>query len=211
MPRHERPRQPSASRARIASAAARLMAEDGVTDFGLAKRKAARQLGLSGGTPLPDNAEVEAALRAHHELYQEEEHPARLHHLRSAALEVMEWLHDFHPYLTGPVLEGVAGRYAGIDILLFAESVKEVEIYLLNRSILFEHVNFSNERAEAVLQLLVGEEEIRLTILDPVLERTAFRSRDGRLRQRARIEAVRSLLLGPGENPVLTASGDEAR
>jgi hypothetical protein len=32
-------------RARIAAAAARLMAEDGIDDFALAKRKAARQLG----------------------------------------------------------------------------------------------------------------------------------------------------------------------
>jgi len=211
MPRHDRLRQPSASRARIASAAARLIAEEGVADFGLAKRKAARQLGLSGSVPLPDNAEVEAALRVHHELYQGEEHPERLRHLRSAALEAMELLHDFHPYLTGPVLEGVAGRYAGIDLLLFAESAKEVEIYLLNRGIFFEHADFSSERAEAVLQLLVNDEEVKLTILAPALERAAFRGRDGRLRQRARMEAVRSLLLETGENPALATNGDEAR
>ncbi len=203
-------RQPHASRARIASVAARLMAEEGVNDFGLAKRKAVRQLGLPGNTPLPDNAEVEVALRAYQDLYQEEEHPARIRLLRLIALETMELLRDFHPYLTGPVLEGTAGRYAGIDIMLFAESAKEVEIYLLNRGILFEHADFSNDRAEAVLQLLADDVEVKLTILDPNLERTTFRSRDGRLRQRARIEAVRSLLLAP-ESPVLAANGKEAR
>ena len=52
------------TRLRIAAAAARLMAEDGIDDFALAKRKAARQLGLGDSQALPANEEVEAQLRA---------------------------------------------------------------------------------------------------------------------------------------------------
>ena len=74
MPRYANTRQQAGARARIASAAARLMAEDGIADFTLAKRKAARQLGLTDNAPLPDNAEVEAALRDYQELYQGDEH-----------------------------------------------------------------------------------------------------------------------------------------
>ena len=50
-------------RARIAAAAARLMAEDGIDDFALAKRKAARQLGAPDTEALPANQEIEAELR----------------------------------------------------------------------------------------------------------------------------------------------------
>ena len=45
MTRHERQRTSSGTRGSIASAAARLMAEDGITDYHHAKKKAARQLG----------------------------------------------------------------------------------------------------------------------------------------------------------------------
>ena len=75
MPRPERPRTSASTRASIASAAARLMAEDGIADYHHAKRKAARQLGLPENTAYPDNAEVEAELRAYRGLYQEEGHP----------------------------------------------------------------------------------------------------------------------------------------
>src|SRR5438270_11760680 len=62
-------------RARIAAAAARLMAEDGIDDFALAKRKAARQLGAFDTQSLPRNDEMEAELRAYRALYQAEGHP----------------------------------------------------------------------------------------------------------------------------------------
>src|SRR2546429_239040 len=51
-------------RVRIAAAAARMMAEDGLDDFALAKRKAARQLGAEDTQALPKNEEIEAEARA---------------------------------------------------------------------------------------------------------------------------------------------------
>jgi hypothetical protein len=77
MPRHEKTRQLAGVRASIASVAARLMAEDGITDYHHAKRKAARQLGLPEHTTYPDNAEVEAELRAYRNIYQDDEQHER--------------------------------------------------------------------------------------------------------------------------------------
>ena len=65
----ENHRKQSQMRARIAAAAARLMAEDGIDDFALAKRKAARQLGASDTQSLPANDEVETELKAYQALY----------------------------------------------------------------------------------------------------------------------------------------------
>lgn len=194
MPRHERQHPSTASRANIASAAARLMAEDGITDYYQAKRKAARQLGLSEHTEFPDNAAVEAELRAYRSLYQEEDHKELITALRHTALELLELLEDFHPYLTGSVLDGTAGGNSSIDILLFADSAKEVEIFLLNRSIPVGHVESRNERVEAVLAIQTEVADANLVILPPQMERVNLKRRDGRPRERARASALRALL-----------------
>ena len=188
------PRHLSGTKASIASTAARLMAEDGITDYHQAKRKAARQLGLPDHTAYPDNAEVEAQLRAYRSIYQDDHHAERLHALRQTALDLLELLADFRPYLTGSVLDGTAGEHSHIDILLFADSAKEVEIFLLNRSIDFEHLEPRNERAEAVLLMETDTADANLVIFPPQLERMGMKYRDGRPRERIRAEALRALL-----------------
>src|SRR5205809_1361719 len=140
-------------RARIAAAAARLMAEDGIDDFALAKRKAARQLGAADTQSLPRNDEIEAELRAYRALYQAEEHPQLIGELRRIAFSAMQALERFSPYLTGPVLKGIAGPYAEIELQLFPDSLKEVEIFLLDRNIAFatrEGRRFTGDRARSM-------------------------------------------------------------
>jgi len=181
-------------RASIASAAARLMAEDGIVDYRQAKKKALRQLGLPEHTALPDNAEVEAELRAWRSLYQGEEHVELLAELRQTALDLLEFLDRFHPYLTGSVLEGTAGEHSRIDILLFPDSAKEVEIFLLNHNLSFSHGEPRGEKVEAVLILETDTADANLIVLPPQLERVALKYRDGRPRERVRAEALRELL-----------------
>lgn len=119
-------------RRRIAHAAARILAEDGSLDYGSAKRKAARQLGAPGSGSLPDNQEIEEALRSYQALYQADATRERLTRLRQVAIEYMERLADFDPHLTGPVLNGTAARHAGVQLQLFTDRQKDVE-YLLMR------------------------------------------------------------------------------
>src|SRR5262245_43231570 len=132
MPKDSKPKQQQ-MRTRIAAAAARLMAEDGVEDFALAKRKAARQLGAEDTQSLPKNEEIEAELRAYQSLYQGEEQRERIQYLRRCALEAMQLLERFRPYLAGPVLSGTAGRYSDIDLQLFTDDGKAVEHFLLSQ------------------------------------------------------------------------------
>jgi hypothetical protein len=170
------------------------MAEDGIADIHHAKRKAARQLGLPEHTAYPDNAEVEAQLRAYRSLYQEQAHPELLRAMRLSALRLLELLADFSPRLAGSVLDGTAGEHSRIDILLFADSAKEVEIFLLNHGIEFEHAEPRNERAEAVLVLATDTAEANLIIFPPQMERVAMKQRDGRPRERIRADALRALI-----------------
>jgi len=187
-------------RERIAAAAARIMAEDGIDDFALAKRKAARSLGAADSEALPANDEVEAALRAYLALYQADEHPQRVAELRAVALDAMRALRRFHPYLTGPVLKGTAGPYADIDLQLFPESAKDVELFLLERGIAFETQEtrrYSGDRAHAVsvFTLLWQDTPLRLSVFDPRDERVALKtSQAGRVMQRAGIAELATLL-----------------
>ena len=120
-------------RSHIAHLAARLMAEDGIEDYALAKRKAARQAGAPDTRELPTNEEIDAALRTYQQIYHQEEHRARLRALRETALRAMQELAQFNPYLTGSVLNGNAGKYADINLQLFTDSAKAVELYLIDR------------------------------------------------------------------------------
>jgi hypothetical protein len=193
-------------RTRIAAAAARIMAEDGIDNFALAKRKAARQLGAADTEALPANDEVEAELRAYRALYQPEEHSQRIAELRRIALDAMRALERFSPYLTGAVLKGTAGPYAEIELQLFPESAKEVELFLLERRIAYstqEGRRFSGDRAHAmsVLSLAWEDAPLKLSVFDPRDERVALKtSQAGRVMERAGIAEV-AALLRDGERP----------
>lgn len=122
----------------IAQQAARMMAEDGIHDFAYAKKKAGRQLGVSENSVLPTNAEIEEEIRLYHEIYNADEQPLMLGQLRKAALMTMQLFERFNPHLTGSVLDGTASKYSQTEIHLFADSAKDVEMFLLNQQIPFE-------------------------------------------------------------------------
>jgi hypothetical protein len=199
MPRDGNRRQ-SQMRARIAAVAARLMAEDGVDDFALAKRKAARQLGAADTQSLPANDEIEAELRAYQSLYQGEEQRERIHELRTVALEAMRSLAGFNPYLAGPVLKGTAGRYADIDLQLFTDDLKAVELFLLNRNFVYavseqRHYCGDEPRAVPVLRLDWDGVPVNLAVYAAKDERAALKaSAAGRPIERASPGAVSALL-----------------
>jgi hypothetical protein len=201
MPKSQKLKQ-QLMRTRIAAAAARIMAEDGVDDFALAKRKAARQLGAGDTQSLPNNEEIETELRAYQALYQEDEQHERIRELRCRALAAMEALAEFRPYLTGSVLKGIAGRYADIDLQLFADSGKEVEIFLLNSNIAYHteelrHYSGGQTRAVSVLTLDWDGTPVRVAVYSVNDERGTLKTSPlGRPLERASLEAVRALVAG---------------
>lgn len=122
----------------IAQQAARMMAEDGINDFAYAKKKAGKQLGVSEASVMPNNAEIEEEIRLYHNIYNADEQPLELAKLRHAALLTMQLFERFNPHLTGSVLDGTAGKFSQTYIHLFADSAKDVEMFLLNQQIPFE-------------------------------------------------------------------------
>jgi len=156
-------------RERIAHQAARIIAEDGLQDYALAKHKAARQIGAPDTRNLPDNDEVEQALRDYQALYQRDEQSVRLCQLRQQALEAMCLLEQFNPYLVGSVLNGTATRHSDINLQLFTDSAKEVELFLLARQVSYKRgekrICFGGEgHSLPVFVLLEGSAEVNVTV-----------------------------------------------
>lgn len=125
----------NSTRKLVAQLAARMIFENGMHDYLAAKRKAAKQLGITESHDQPSNAEVEAALATHISLYHPEQQADLLRTLRLNAQQIMRTLTQFNPYLTGSVSNGVASQYSDIHIEVYADSEKEVEMHLLNQSI----------------------------------------------------------------------------
>jgi hypothetical protein len=125
-------------RREVAALAARYIAEGGL-DYGSAKSKAVRELfdGRAPRSAIPDNDEVDEALREHLELF-DEGHAERVQRMREVALELMAQLAEFSPLLTGAAWKGIVSEHAPIHLQLFHDNAKEVEYWLLNRNIPFD-------------------------------------------------------------------------
>ena len=187
-------------RAEIAAAAARMIAEDGA-DYGTAKRKAARLiLGNQRvrGDVLPDNAQIEAEVREYQALFQGDEQSQRLLHLRRLALEVMEKFEEFAPYLTGAVLNGTASEHSDIHLQLFAESSKDVAVFLLNAGMDYEVSETSHfrrpDRSVETLSFFWKREVVHLAIYEQDDLRGGARTSSGKRIERGDIAALKNLL-----------------
>jgi len=127
-----RPKSNDSERARtlVAQEAARIIVDHGVRDYRLAKQKAAERLGILGRGALPGNAEVEAAVSEHLEIFGGESHADHLRLMRVAALSAMELLSAYSPRLVGPVLVGTADENSAVNLHVFADSAESVAMEL---------------------------------------------------------------------------------
>lgn len=183
-------------REQLAHHAAKLMAEDGITDHAFAKRKAARQLGAADTQHLPSNQEVDEALHSYRALYQQDSHPGILRQLREEALATMRLLAEFRPYLTGSVLSGTAGAQSDINLMLFSDDAKAVLLFLLKHKIAFEDgewkVRVGGHEETVPSYTLTGESGIQTHII--VLPENARHSGSRHPETHADIAAVEALL-----------------
>ncbi len=186
-------------RRHIAYLAARMMAEDGMSDFAAAKMKAARQAGLADMSLLPDNHEIEEALREYQGLFQSDEQPLHLRRLREVALRVMREFEQFNPVLVGSVLTGTAGQHSDVNLQLFADDAKLLTIFLANHRYRFEEGTRRVRRGDRLdevpqITLELPDANVTLTVLDRDDERSGPRPRDDEAAIRARIPEVEALL-----------------
>lgn len=188
-------------RVRIASEAARIMAEEGVRDYQMAKRKASARLNLAEPRDLPTNEEIEAALSDHLRLFHSSTLAENVRRLRKIAAEAMGFLAPFDPRLVGPVLAGTVTPGSEIQLHISADTPEQVTLFLQEHNIPFElgerRVRFGGERYLAVstLDFVAGGVTIELSVFNPRAAReTPLSPVDGRPMRRGSLKDVEALL-----------------
>jgi len=189
------------SKLEIAQAAARIVVEEGL-EYGGAKRRAVKQLGLAARTALPDNEAIDDAVREYISIFCADTQPVELAALRKLALTWMERLQEFRPYLGGAVWHGTATRLSDIYLQLFCDDPKSAEIALVDKRVDYEArtvTGFNGEPVEALsfssvsreLQEVIG---VHLLIYDHDDVRGALKPDSRGRPPRGDAAAVRALL-----------------
>jgi hypothetical protein len=188
-------------RRRVALEAARLISEHGIRDYQLAKRKAARHVGVSDVGYLPRNREIEEALREHQRLFRAKQQSRALHARREAARHAMRFLDRFDPRLVGPVLDGTTDSHSPVNLHVFDDSPENVAGYLNDHGIAFAiraHMfRLDRERSAEFPVLLFDADGVALDVT--VFPRDALRQAplnriDERPQQRASLAALDAML-----------------
>ncbi|MDO8251112.1 MAG: hypothetical protein Q7T78_15525 [Rhodoferax sp.] len=185
----------------ISTVAARMVVEDGL-EYGPAKRRAVKQLGLPGRTALPGNDEIEDAVIAYISVFCTESQPGELLALRRLALVWMERMAEFRPYLGGAVWHGTATRLSDIYIQLFCDDCKSAEIALIDHQVDYVPRTVTGFNGESVEALSVHafcpdlheEVGVHLLIYDHDDVRGALRPDSKGRTPRGDLAAVRRLL-----------------
>ncbi len=191
-------------RACIAQEAARILLDEGVEDYQVAKRKAADRLNAGDRRLLPRNSEIERAVLERQRLFFTRGYDDLVCTLRQTALEAMRLLRKFEPRLTGPVLRGTAGRHSDIDLHVFADAVEEVLFVLMDAGIVYRSAERRLRYGEDVryypaLNFCVSGQEVDATVLpSDALKQTPSSPIDGKPMRRASIEQVEHLLASNG-------------
>lgn len=185
----------------IAATAARMVVEEGL-EYGPAKRRALKQLGLPGRTSLPDNELVEDEVRDYIALFCADTQPTELRALRELALLWMDRLAQFRPHLGGAVWHGTATRLSDIYLQLFCDDSKSAEIALINQGVSYATGSVTGLHGDSVDTLSIHSlcralnepVGVHLIIYDHDAVRGALKpDRKGR-KPRGDIHAVKQLL-----------------
>ncbi|HLU62215.1 MAG TPA: hypothetical protein VKZ99_07685 [Gammaproteobacteria bacterium] len=178
------------------------MAEHGIRDFRLAKRKAAERYGVSERAGFfPTNQEIDAAIGEYRRIFQADTHPGELRRLREAARQAMLLFRDFQPRLVGSVLRGDAGRHSDVQLHLFADTPERVVMHLLDRNIPFESTErrFRSTSGEyqyaPAYRFVAGDIAIEACVFGPAdIRQSPASPVDGRPMKRANLAEVEALL-----------------
>ncbi|MDH5230175.1 MAG: hypothetical protein OEZ58_10785 [Gammaproteobacteria bacterium] len=189
------------TRSRLALEAARIMGEEGLRDFQMAKRKAAARLGVGQNHTLPSNQEIEAELRRYHGLFHAEALAERLQRLREEAREAMMFFHPFNPRLVGSVLDGTVSEHSNINLHVFVDTPEEFILFLMSHSIPYEQGErrFRFEKNSRVpypvIHFIAGDTAIDVVVFGENGIRQAPRSKvDGKPMKRASLAQLDRLL-----------------
>jgi hypothetical protein len=186
-------------RQHLAQTSARLMVQEGINDYHIAKCKAATQLGIPNTKHLPSNSEIAAEILIYQRLFHAENYSTILKNLRQVALEAMRLFVEFKPRLVDAVLAGTVQQHSPIILHLFAYSPEEVAFFLIEKSIPYTEGERRFRLPQIInypyYQFVAGEETVVLIVFNINDIRWSPPSPiDGKPMQRADVQTVEQLL-----------------
>ena len=185
----------------LAQEAARIIVEQGIQDYRVAKQKAADRLGMKARGSLPGNSEIEQAVTEHLKLFGRDSHLDLLRLMRQAALSAMDLLAAFTPRLVGPVLHGTASASTPVHLHVFADDAEQVAITLQKSRVQYRpferRLKSRRDRAEtfAGFRFTQNDSDIEATVF-PVdgVRQAPISPVDGKPMRRADKNAILKLL-----------------
>ena len=185
----------------VAQEAARIIVNHGVRDYRVAKQKAAERLGMNGHGSLPGNAEVEAAIAEHLQIFGGDAHDNLLRLMRTSAISAMEMLADFSPRLVGPVLAGTADENSAVNLHVFADSPEVIAMEIGDRGVQFRAYERRLKTRRGQIEMYAGfefshcNETVQATVF-PVdgIRQAPMSPIDGKPMRRVDLDAVQELL-----------------
>jgi hypothetical protein len=185
----------------VANEAARIIQEQGLSDFRSAKEKAIERLGLKSNGALPSNQEIEQALAERNRIFKSESHPRNLQRLRVAALKAMNVLNVFDVLLVGPVLSGNITEHSRVDLHLFTDAQETVGLKLSALGIRHRSVQIRQQFKRRQFENYTGylfsleDSDFSATVFPQLMRRYSPLSLiDGKPMRRAGTRAVACLL-----------------
>ena len=157
----------------IVAEAARLICEERLTDYRLAKHKAAERLGLPARSQMPDNALIHEAVIEYQRIFGGQEYAEHLQALRRTAVRAMKLLAEFSPRLVGATVSGATTDAHLVRLHGFADKPEMLDMFLQNRQIPYEtgerRYRYPDGRIDEVptCQFEAGEIGIEMAVFAP--------------------------------------------
>ncbi len=154
-------------RALLVQETARIMVQDAVLDYQIAKKRACARLGLKHYKDWPGNQEIEQAVLAYQHLFNQQQQQPLLQQQYRDALAAMRLFAPFQPHLVGSLLRDVAQPHSDVVLHLFSDDAKNIGLFLLDKHIphqTVEHCFHSMQKSYPAYRFLAGEQRILLVV-----------------------------------------------
>ena len=161
------PKSASRLRRSLRYEAARIMADEGVRDFRIAKEKACSRLGVSTHRSIPTNLEIENALEEQLSIFTTNRDAERKRYLETA-LSIMDLVSEYSPKLTGAAVTGVITSVRPVEVHVFPSTVEEVCVLLYEAEVPYDQIEkrkrFAGKRFENIpgFEWTVAEVDVEL-------------------------------------------------
>lgn len=190
-------------RLELTQLAAKIIAEEGVADYKVAKRKAAERLGVEHAKYLPKNQEIHQAVAEYQRLFHPDTQPKILHQMRLTALEALSFFEKFNPRICGAIIDGTIDSNQPISIHLFSDSSTEVALFLLNHNIPHEskerriRIAIDNVQSYPVFQFIANDFTVELVVMpENGIRQAPLSPVDGKPTKRLNYNAAQRLFTG---------------